>query len=123
MTLTSDTFGSVIVVHSPADLTADQAPGFTAQLGHAEPALVVRLDASLPAEALLAQAALVGHWAGNQHLLVETAGHELRVRIAAAPALMLEAAHGLDLPGAQTSIETVAFACDIAPVVAGHPHE
>jgi anti-anti-sigma factor len=41
MTLTSETFGSVIVVHSPEDLSADQAPGFEAQLGHAEPALVV----------------------------------------------------------------------------------
>jgi urease accessory protein len=87
-----------------------------------EPALVVRLDVSLPAEALLGQAALVGHWAGNQHLLVESAGHELRVRIAGAPGPVLDAARALQLPGADVSIAEVAFARDRAPVVAGHSH-
>lgn len=41
MTLTSETFGSVIVVHSPEDLSADQAPGFESQLRLADPPCVV----------------------------------------------------------------------------------
>jgi len=87
-----------------------------------EPALVVRLDASLPTEALLAQSALVGHWAGNQHLLMETAGHEHCVRIATSAALMLEAARALDLPGADISIAQLPFARERAPLVEGHSH-
>jgi urease accessory protein UreE len=87
-----------------------------------EPALIVRLDASQPADVLLAQAALVGHWAGNQHLLVETAGNEVRVRIATTAALMLEAARALDLPGAAVFVAEVPFARDRAPLVAGHSH-
>lgn len=41
MSLTSETFGSVIVVHSPEDLSADHAPAFENQLRQADPALVV----------------------------------------------------------------------------------
>jgi urease accessory protein len=84
-----------------------------------EPALVVRLDASLPSNVLLEQAARVGHWAGNQHLLVEAAEHDIRVRIATTPALMLRAAKGLDLPGAQLAIADMPFARDHPPTV---PH-
>jgi urease accessory protein UreE len=87
-----------------------------------EPALIVRLDAALPAEALLAQAALVGHWAGNQHLMVETEGHEVHVRIATSAALMLDAARALELPGAEVFVAEVPFARYRAPLVAGHSH-
>jgi anti-anti-sigma factor len=41
MTLTSETFGGVIVIHSPEDLSADQAPGFEAHVRRAEPPCVV----------------------------------------------------------------------------------
>jgi anti-anti-sigma factor len=41
MTLTSETFGSVIVVHSPEDVSADQAANFESALRHAEPPCVV----------------------------------------------------------------------------------
>lgn len=75
-----------------------------------EPALVVRLEASLPPQLLAAQAARVGHWAGNQHLLVEAAGYDIRVRIATTPELMLRAAQALDLRGAQITIADVPFA-------------
>nr|MBA3261018.1 urease accessory protein UreE [Thermoleophilaceae bacterium] len=86
-----------------------------------EPALVVCLDPDLPRELALGQAARVGHWAGNQHLLVETAGNEIRVRIATTPELMLRAAQALDLAGAQISVASVPFACDRPPSIA-HAH-
>jgi urease accessory protein len=84
-----------------------------------EPALVVRLDPSLPCRLLLEQAALVGHWAGNQHLLVEAAGYEIRVRIATTPELMLESARGLDLQSVELSVAHVPFAVQHIP---SHPH-
>lgn len=80
-----------------------------------EPALVIRLDSSLAPRLLLEQAARVGHWAGNQHLLVEAAGYEIRVRIATTPELMLRAARALELPGAEISIADVPFARDRLP--------
>jgi urease accessory protein len=87
-----------------------------------EPALVVRLDDSLPPEALVEQAALIAHWAGNQHLLVESRGHEIRVRISTTPELMLASARALDLPGVDVSIAEIPFALGRAPAVAGHSH-
>lgn len=86
-----------------------------------EPALVVRLDPALPRELALEQAARVGHWAGNQHLLVETAGTEIRVRMATTPELMLRAARALDLRGAEISVASVPFARDQPPSLA-HAH-
>jgi anti-anti-sigma factor len=41
MTLTSETFGSVIVVHSPDDLSAEQAINFETGLRNVEPVCVV----------------------------------------------------------------------------------
>jgi anti-sigma B factor antagonist len=41
MTLTSETFGSVIVVHSPEDVSADQAANFESSLRLADPPCVV----------------------------------------------------------------------------------
>jgi anti-anti-sigma factor len=41
MNLTSETFGSVIVVHSPEDLSADQASGFEAHVRQVDPPCVV----------------------------------------------------------------------------------
>jgi urease accessory protein len=80
-----------------------------------EPALVVRLDMSLPAEELVAQAARVAHWAGNQHLLVETEDDQIRVRVATTPELTLEAARSLDLPGARIETGEAAFARELPP--------
>ena len=82
---------------------------------------MIALDPELPRELALEQAARIGHWAGNQHLLVETAGHELRVRIATTPELMMRAAEALELEGARIAIASVAFACDQPPSVA-HAH-
>jgi urease accessory protein len=84
-----------------------------------EPALVVRLEASLPCQLLLEQAARVGHWAGNQHLLVEAAGYTIRVRIATTPELMIQSARALDLQGAQLTVADVPFALEHAP---SHSH-
>jgi urease accessory protein len=81
----------------------------------AEPALVIRLDSALPPELLVEQAARVGHWAGNQHLLVEASAHEVRVRIATTPELTLRSARDLDLQGADISVRDVAFALDRPP--------
>jgi urease accessory protein len=81
-----------------------------------EPALVVRLDPALPPEALVEQAARVAHWAGNQHLLVEASGHELRVRIATTPELMLRSASELGLEAADLSVADLPFARDGRPV-------
>ena len=86
-----------------------------------EPALVVRLDAGLPPEQLVEQAARVGHWAGNQHLLVEVAGHEVHIRIATTSELMLQAAEALQLPGAEITVAEVAFALE-QPVAVPHGH-
>jgi urease accessory protein len=86
-----------------------------------EPALVIRLDPSLPASELVEQAARIGHWAGNQHLLVEASGHELCVRVATTPELMLESARELDLAGAEVTTGDVAFALD-EPPARGHAH-
>lgn len=83
-----------------------------------EPALVVRLDPALPCQLLLEQAARVAHWAGNQHLLVEAAGYEIRVRIATTPELMLQSARALGLHGVQLTVDRVAFAVEHAP---SHP--
>ena len=80
-----------------------------------EPALVVRLDLTLPPETLIEQAARVAHWAGNQHLLVETDHDAIRVRVATTPALTLEAARAMDLPGAQIETGEVAFAREQPP--------
>ncbi|MBN1527871.1 MAG: hypothetical protein JW895_02355 [Thermoleophilaceae bacterium] len=103
------------VLHDDGEriIVAERAP---------EPALIVRLDETLSAETLVGQAALVAHWAGNQHLLVEAAGHELRIRIATTPELMLAAARELDLPGARWLVADVPFACESAPASAGHSH-
>jgi urease accessory protein len=87
----------------------------------AEPALLVGLDPDLPRELLLDQAARVGHWAGNQHLLLEARANEIRVRIATTPELMIRGARELDLPGAEISVASVQFACDQPPPVA-HAH-
>jgi urease accessory protein len=86
-----------------------------------EPALVVRLDSALPCRLLLAQAARVAHWAGNQHLLVETVGYEIRVRIATTPELMLQSAAALGLEAAELSVADVPFALEQAPTHA-HAH-
>jgi urease accessory protein len=80
-----------------------------------EAALVVRLDLTLPPETLVEQAARVAHWAGNQHLLVETEDDAIRVRVATTPELTLEAARTLDLPGAQVETSEFAFARDLPP--------
>ena len=84
-----------------------------------EPALVVVLADSLSLEELLAQAVSVGHWAGNQHLLVETVGREIRVRIATTPELMLRGAEALALDGADISLSSVPFARERPPA---RPH-
>jgi urease accessory protein len=84
-----------------------------------EPALVVLLADSLPREELLAQAVRVGHWAGNQHLLVETACREIRVRIATTPELMMRGAQALGLGGADISVSSVPFAGERPP---SRPH-
>jgi urease accessory protein len=86
-----------------------------------EPALVVCLDPSFPPQKLVGQAARVGHWAGNQHLLVETEGHEIHVRITTTPELMLRAAETLELPGAQVTFAELTFALE-RPVSVPHAH-
>ena len=86
-----------------------------------EPALVVRLDPSLPPEQLIEQSARVGHWAGNQHLLVEAEGLEIHVRIATTPELMLRAAEALDLSGAEVTVAELAFALE-SPTSVPHAH-
>jgi urease accessory protein len=80
-----------------------------------EPALVVRLDSALPCQLLLEQASRVAHWAGNQHLLVEAVGYEIRVRIATTRELMLQSAGALGLEGAQLTVADVPFALERAP--------
>jgi urease accessory protein len=87
-----------------------------------EAALVVRFEPALPAQLLLEQAVRVGHWAGNQHLLVETADHEIRIRIGTTPQLMLRSARGLDLQGARIDVAGVRFALHDAPA-RPHAHE
>ena len=82
----------------------------------AEPALVIRLDPALGPELLVEQAARVGHWAGNQHLLVEAAAHEVRVRIATTPELTLRSARELGLQGAEIGVADLPFALDRPPV-------
>ena len=77
-----------------------------------EPALIVRLESALPCQLLLEQAARVGHWAGNQHLLVEAVGYEIRVRVATTKELLLSSAQVLALEGAQLTIADVAFALE-----------
>ena len=104
--------GAVLHDDGEAIIVVERAP---------EPALVVRLDPALPREVGLEQAARVGHWAGNQHLLVEAAADELRVRIATTPELMLRAAQALELEGAQISIAAVPFARD-QPASVAHAH-
>lgn len=84
-----------------------------------EPALVVLLADCLPPEELLEQAVSVGHWAGNQHLLVETVGREICVRIATTPELMLRGAQALALEGADISLSSLPFARERPPA---RPH-
>ncbi len=84
-----------------------------------EPALVVVLADSLPPAELLEQAVSVGHWAGNQHLLVETVGREIRVRIATTPELMRRGAEALALDGADISLSSLPFARERPPA---RPH-
>jgi urease accessory protein len=86
-----------------------------------ESALVIRLEPWLPAQLLIEQAARIGHWAGNQHLLVEASGYEMRVRIATTPELMLESARALNLQGARITVADVPFALERAPAQA-HSH-
>jgi urease accessory protein len=86
-----------------------------------EPALILRLESALPCQLLLEQAARIGHWAGNQHLLVEAVGYEIRVRIATTKELLLSSAQLLALEGAQLTIADVAFALE-RPSSPGHAH-
>lgn len=86
-----------------------------------EAAVVIQLAQGLPAELLVEQAARVGHWAGNQHLLMEAAGHELRVRVATTAELMLRSAQALALDGARIAVAEVRFALDQPPPEA-HGH-
>ena len=87
-----------------------------------EPALVVRLDPSLPTARLVEETSRVGHWAGNQHLLLETVGTEIRIRITAPAELMLRAIAPLGLTGAEVSIDRLRFARETAPTL-GHGHD
>jgi urease accessory protein len=82
--------------------------------GH-EDALVIALDSSLSQTELIEQAARVAHWAGNQHLLVETDGYELRVRAPAGSDALLSAARSLELPGAELRAASVPFTLRWSP--------
>jgi urease accessory protein len=101
------------------DVIHDDGEGIIVVERSPEPALVVVLADSLPPEELLTQAVSVGHWAGNQHLLVETVGREIRVRIATTPELMLRGAQALALEGAAISLSSLPFARERPPA---RPH-
>ncbi len=83
-----------------------------------EDALVITLDSSLSQTELVEQAARVAHWAGNQHLLVETEGYELRIRAPAGSDVLLNAVRSLELPGAELRAASVPFAQRQSPTAA-----
>lgn len=83
-----------------------------------EQALVVRLAAGLPREALIEAAARIGHALGNRHVPLEVAGGELRAPITTSPELAVASVRALGLPGVEARVELVRLAADRPPAAA-----
>lgn len=87
----------------------------------AEPALVVRFDAALPASALAGQAARLGHAFGNQHVPLDVEDGAIRVPITTSEQVARDTVTALGLDGATVTVEQVALGAH-APFATGHRH-
>jgi urease accessory protein len=86
-----------------------------------EPALVIRLDLCLPPERLLAQALVVGHAFGNQHVPIDLEDREIRVPLTTSETVARGTVEGLSLEGAAVSVEDVALGKS-RPLAGGRGH-
>lgn len=89
-----------------------------------ERALVVTLDLQLPAAQLIAQALLIGHAFGNQHVPADVEGEEIRIPLLTGEATARRTLANLELEAVSVSVQDVALA-RLAPlsIAHGHRHE
>ncbi|MEA2330136.1 MAG: urease accessory protein [Thermoleophilaceae bacterium] len=86
-----------------------------------ERALVVRFDAGLPADRLVAQALLLGHAFGNQHVPIDIEEGEARIPLTTSEAIARATVEALDLSGVTVEVAEVAIG-RMRPLPIGHAH-
>lgn len=87
-----------------------------------EEAMIVRISPELAPEERLAQAVLLGHAFGNQHVPLEVEGGEIRVPITTSRELAAETVRRLGLPGAEMTFDLVRLGCEGPLVAPAHRH-
>jgi len=87
-----------------------------------EEAMVVQLSPGLEPGELLAQAVLLGHAFGNQHVPVEVEDGEVRVPITTSRELAAETVRGLGLHGAEVTFGPVRLGCERPLSAPAHRH-
>lgn len=85
------------------------------------PALVVRFGAGLEPDALVRQAAMLGHAFGNQHVPLEVLGREVRIPLTTSEQVARATVAALDLEGIEVELVPVALGRE-RPLFAGHGH-
>jgi urease accessory protein len=86
-----------------------------------EPALVVRLDLTLPPQLLAEQALTLGHALGNQHIPVDIDSGEVRAPLTTSECVARRTVEALALEGASWSVGEVALG-RAQPLRIGHAH-
>jgi urease accessory protein len=86
-----------------------------------EPALLVRLDMSLPPQRLADQALRLGHAFGNQHVPVDVEEGVARVPLTTTEAIARATVEALGLDGVTIDVADVALG-RLGPLSTGHTH-
>jgi urease accessory protein len=86
-----------------------------------ERALVVRLDLELEADKLVAQALLIGHAFGNQHVPADIDGAEIRIPLIISEETARSTVDRLSLEEVSVTVANVALG-RLAPLSTGHAH-
>lgn len=87
-----------------------------------EEAMVVRLSQGLSPDERLAQAALLGHAFGNQHVPIEVEGGEIRVPITTSREIAAATVRGLGLEDVEVSFAFVRLGRDGPLLAPAHRH-
>ena len=101
---------------------ADDGERILAVARSPEPALVVRFDASAPAQRLIADALALGHAFGNQHVPIDVDGEEARVPLTTSEAVARATVEGLALHDVSVTVAPVALG-RLRSLSVGHAHQ